>query len=297
MTGLSVDTLRAWERRYTVVKPTRSARGRSYDDADVKRLISIRNVLNNGYSIGAVAGLPDQQLEELLNLPHDSGPVAEPEDPAPTAGIESVVAALEAFDSPRVNDELGRMAAMLGPAGFVHRVAMPLMRLVGDRWHAGTLQVAQEHLATESVRSLLGAMLRLNNPGDAQPQLLTATPAGEIHELGVLAAAVLAGARGFQVTCLGPNLPASDILFAVGQCSPEIVLMGLATPEPLPAAIETVRTVAAGLPPGTELWLGGSGARVAMPEEDRAAVVLLADLRAFETMLVRFQSRAARGAA
>jgi DNA-binding transcriptional MerR regulator len=285
MTGLSVDTLRAWERRYKVVNPERSAHGRLYEEADVQRFLRLRNLVGKGFAIGGVASLGDPELEELLNLPHQVA-AAEPSHTGTRTGLDAILSAVEAFDSARVNDELGRLAALLTPAEFVYQVAMPLMHTVGDRWHAGTLQAAQEHLVTESMRNLLGTMARLNRPGEGQPKLLATTPAGELHEIGVLAGAVLAGTRGYQVACLGPNLPASEILFAVERFAPRILLMGLITPDPLPAALETVRKVAALMPAGTELWLGGTGALVALDEIHRPDAIFLDDLQTMERLLV-----------
>ncbi len=290
MTGLSLDTVRAWERRYKVVKPERSARGRLYDDADVLRFIQLRTAVGRGYAIGEVATLSGPELQDLV------ASSAEPAIQAPSpqqdsvsgSRIDSVLAAVETFDGALINEELGRLAALLSPADFVHQVALPLMRETGDRWHAGTLQTAHEHMVTESIRDLLGTMARLNRPGDAQPRILGTTPAGELHDLPVLASAVLAGARGFGIAYLGPNLPAEQILFAANRIRPQVVLLGVTTPNPVPLSVEAVHGVAAGLPAGMELWLGGAGARGLVLTEG-SAPIYIEDLNAFERHLSRIQ--------
>ena len=66
MTGLSVDTLRAWERRYEAVVPTRDDRGRIYSDADVDRLRQLAVLVDRGHAIGAVANLPAGELQRLM---------------------------------------------------------------------------------------------------------------------------------------------------------------------------------------------------------------------------------------
>ena len=281
MTGLSVDTLRAWERRYHAVKPVRTPRGRLYDDRDVARFLRLRNALGKGFAIGEVAALSEPELTELLNLPHEA---VVPSPPADT-GLQAILAAVESFDSARLNAELGRMAALLGPAEFVYEVAIPLMHTVGDRWHAGALQTAHEHLATDSIRNILGAMARLNHAREAGPKLLATTPSGELHELGVLAAAVLAGTRGFDVACLGPNLPTADILYAVERFSPRILVIGVTSPEPPAAVVATVQEVAALLPANVELWLGGAGALAALDDAQRSEFVFFDDLQALERTL------------
>ena len=287
MTGISVDTLRAWERRYHVVNPDRSARGRLYDESHVQRFLQLRDAVASGYAIGQVAALSGSELEELARCrPSPAASVA-------SAHNEGLIAAVESFDSRRLNQELGRLAALLSPAEFVDRVVLPLMREVGARWHAGTMRVAHEHMVTEGIRSLLGAMARLNRPADSPVKILTTTPAGELHEVGIVASAMLAGARGMQVACLGPNLPADEILFAVACAKPHVVLLGLTTPEPLPASRDTVRSVADGLPAETELWLGGEGAAAVLPV-DRPGSFAVADFRSLDRNLTRLQKSVVR---
>jgi len=289
MTGVSLDTIRAWERRYKVVKPDRSARGRLYDEADVQRFMQLRFAVGKGYSISEVAALPEEELNALISAARQDVPMASPpRDSTPQSRIDAVLAAVETFDSARVNEELGRLAALLSPVDFVHQVALPLMRETGDRWHAGTLQTAHEHMVTEIVRDLLGAMARLNRPADALPGIVATTPAGELHDLAVLAATVLAGVRAFPVAYLGPNLPAEQILFAVRKFEPQVLLLGLTTPEPVSLAVDTVRAVAAGLPPDVELWLGGVGAQ-ALACGQPSSVTYIGDLNALERNLSRIQ--------
>ena len=75
LTGLHLDTIRAWERRYAAVTPERGPRGRVYTDAHVQRLRLLAALVKQGHSIGQVAELPTPGLEELL---HRTAPAAEP---------------------------------------------------------------------------------------------------------------------------------------------------------------------------------------------------------------------------
>ena len=102
MTGLSVDTLRAWERRYRVVEPARSARGRLYTDSDVKRFILLRTAVEKGYAIGQVAALPDSELDGLADRKDAAVPAPAPVIAVPPDFPETVMAAVKSFDSARV---------------------------------------------------------------------------------------------------------------------------------------------------------------------------------------------------
>ena len=66
LTGIPLDTLRAWERRYRTVIPKRAGRGRVYSEDQIQKLLLLRRAVEQGHSIGQVAALGDRQLRELL---------------------------------------------------------------------------------------------------------------------------------------------------------------------------------------------------------------------------------------
>ena len=68
LTGVAIDTLRAWERRHSAVTPIRDDRGRMYSDADIARLRLLRGAVERGHSIGRVAGLSDAQLRDRKSV-------------------------------------------------------------------------------------------------------------------------------------------------------------------------------------------------------------------------------------
>src|SRR3954454_19790958 len=65
LTGIGIDTLRAWERRHGAVTPVRDDRGRMYTEGDIARLRLLRGAVEQGHSIGRVAGLTDGELRHL----------------------------------------------------------------------------------------------------------------------------------------------------------------------------------------------------------------------------------------
>ena len=74
ITGISLDTLRAWERRYHAVTPERDERGRIYTEADVQRLLLLQAALGRGYAIGQVANMPDDELQALTRISQSPAP-------------------------------------------------------------------------------------------------------------------------------------------------------------------------------------------------------------------------------
>jgi DNA-binding transcriptional MerR regulator len=282
ITGLSLDTIRAWERRYKAVEPERTERGRQYGPAQIERLLLLRQLTQQGHSIGQIAARSDSELQNLLARPSKSHA-----EPSP-AIIANVIAAIEAFDSARAGDELSRLAAVLSPRDVVYEVALPLMRETGDRWHNGTFAIAQEHLVSELLRSLLGGMMRLFRHSGSSPRVVLATPAGEPHDFGILTAAMLAAISGLEPVFLGPNLPAAEIVRAAERTSAEILALGITLPDA--GSLAEVQAIALAMPPGVEFWVGGDGAAVLDLSLMNRKIVRFNDLPAFETECLRWKN-------
>jgi MerR family transcriptional regulator, light-induced transcriptional regulator len=266
MTGISVDTLRAWERRHDAIAPTRNDRGRLYSDADVSRLQKLGELVKRGHAIGSIAGLGDRELGGLLEAAdtHRSAPPA----PIGEVDVATLTSALDRYDLDTIEATLNRHAAVLPPRDLVFAVILPLLQEIGRRWEGGRLRPAQEHLVSSTIRSVLGGLLRATVRPQAVPKVVFATPAGERHELGLLSAALLAASAGYGVVYLGADLPAADIAHAAATAGSRIVLVSLTAPRAVPHA--EIRKLAEKLE-GVELWLGGPAA---------AAVVSAAGARA-----------------
>jgi DNA-binding transcriptional MerR regulator len=292
LTGISLDTLRAWERRYNAVTPARTERGRLYDESAIRRLLLLKGAVESGHSIGQVASLPDAELEELERNARSFSRKPEisstPEAAPPL--IRPLLDAIGAYDYAAANDELGRLALLLRPDELVYRVVLPLMRLTGENWENGVLQIAQEHTLSACVRNLLGGLVRLQRSRPEARHMLFTTPPGELHEFGILAAATLAVAQEFQVSYLGPNLPASEVLQAAAKSGPQAVVLGIMQTNATPAVLDDVRQLAADLPLSSELWLGGSGASTVSKGLTRDGLLVLHDLTHFERHLARLKA-------
>jgi methanogenic corrinoid protein MtbC1 len=286
LTGLSIDTLRAWERRYQAVTPQRGERGRTYGDEQIQRLILLRKVVARGHAIGQVASLSDAQLRQLLEGP-STPPVLAESTGSMSDGLQAVVASIESFDHAAANSQLSRMAALLPAREFVSEIVIPLMRMVGDRWHEGTMTIAQEHMTSSILRNLLGGMVRFGATTSKPTRILFATPAGELHEFGILVAAMLSVASGCEAVYLGPNLPAGEIVSAVEQTSPRAVVLGIKSSQA--GAVEVIQMIASTLPRQTELWLGGSEVKKLLPLVHSDRVFAMEDFSELDLHLDRLK--------
>jgi DNA-binding transcriptional MerR regulator len=290
LTGIGIDTLRAWERRYGAVTPVRDDRGRMYTDADVARLRLLKAAVEQGHSIGRLAGLADADLQRLTVTARTvAAPANEPARPT-SLDAAALGAALHNYDAAAIDREIARLAAVLRPLDLLRDVLMPLLVQVGDDWHRGRAGIAQEHLMSSTVRHILGSFLRLHAQPDAGIRLVFATPSGDRHEIGTLGAAMLAAASGLGVAYLGPDLPAREIVRSVKPARAQVLVLGLTWVSASKARETELRAIVRDLPWDVELWAGGRGA------ERHAAIIsprglVLPDYVAYQQELLRIGGR------
>ena len=292
MTGIGIDTLRAWERRYGAVTPLRDDRGRMYTEADVARLRLLSGAVEQGHSIGRLAGLTNDQLRDLCGA---ASVVAVPgADAARRTPLDAtpLITALRHYDAVGIDQELSRLAAVLRPLELLQDVLMPVLTRVGDDWHSQRARIAHEHLMSSTMRNLLGAFLRLYARREASIRLLFATPSEERHEIATLGAAMLAASAGLGVSYLGADLPAREIVDSVEPAGAQVLVLGLTTAAADRARERELKTIVRELPAGVELWAGGRGAeRHASIIRPRGVVV--SDYKAYQQELVRIGGRVA----
>jgi DNA-binding transcriptional MerR regulator len=254
LTGLSLDTIRAWERRHALVKPERDGGGvRLYTRADIERLQLAKEATLLGHAIRLVAAMTDDDLRAL---------VASSEDAADGGSeiVAACMAALKRYDLARLESLLTSAATLMAPDRFVLDVLCVLMNSVGVLWELGRLSIAQEHIASCIVRDFVGSLTRLR-PASGSEVMLFATPPGELHEFGILLAATLAAMRGVRVHVLGANVPAAVLLEAARYLKAASVVIGIANAN---AAVvdnaENISEIDRRLPAGVRVWIGGPAA-------------------------------------
>ncbi|NOU45149.1 MAG: MerR family transcriptional regulator [Methyloglobulus sp.] len=223
--GVKSDLVRAWERRYQAVQPSRTEGGhRVYTDLDIARLKLLNQATNHGHSISQIAHLNLDELKSLL-LKEDVSVKTQPVANIPTSNgyrlhiaedyVQKCYASVLAFDSHGLESNFENAIVELGTEVFIEKLLNPLLTLIGDRWRTGELRPVHEHMASAIVRSLT-YILRNNNPCSANaPRMIVSTPLNQLHELGALLAGIIAELKGWRVTYLGANLPAEEIAAAV----------------------------------------------------------------------------------
>lgn len=256
-TGLSLDVLRAWERRYGAVQPRRSTGNRRlYSDGDIERLLLLRRATLGGRSIGQVAALDTHRLRDLVEADQQAAAEAPAEPSAapelqrgaldrreaalaeavlePSELLAAALAATAALDVAGLEDTLTRAVVSMSPTRTIDEFLVPLMQRIGDRWQDGQLRIVNEHVATAVARTFLGHLAR-HHDDSAAPTIVGCTLRGQRHELGTLTAIVTAISCGWNAVWLGVELPVPEIASAVRQLRARAVAIGLTFPADDPA--------------------------------------------------------------
>ena len=288
LSGVPMDTIRAWERRYGAVTPQRNARGRLYSEKEVQRLVLLRDAVARGHAIGQVAGVADDDLIALLRRSDnlvEPGVSGRRKVRAGDSILGPLLKTIEAFDCAGADRELNRLSAAIAkPRDVVHEVALPLMRITGERWHEGRFSIAQEHMVTELLSGLLVSLLRIYGTSTPPAKVLLATPENEHHGFGVLAAAMLTAANGLGAIHLGTNLPAREIVQATRRTKANAILLGVCGAK-ADSVVPALQEIHKGVGERTHLWVGGVGdQRLAKAALDCGWLVL-ENFHAFEHQL------------
>ena len=206
-TRVPVDTLRAWERRYGVLRPWRTGGGqRRYGAADIERVLWLAARVAEGQRISeAVSGLTAVSAQE-------AGAEAPPVD----SFISRISASARLGDSPRMEAELDRAFAALPFVQTMELVVYPALADLGRRWALGEPIVASEHLLSEAVERRLAGHLAAARRTRG-PIAIIACPSGERHAIGGFALAVVMAWDGWQVMFLGADTPLDQVNALAGE--------------------------------------------------------------------------------
>ncbi|MEZ5101527.1 MAG: MerR family transcriptional regulator [Thermoleophilia bacterium] len=249
--GVSPELLRAWERRYGLLQPARTAGGfRLYSDRDVARVRTMVEQLARGLSAAQAAEIA---------LGNGDGEALRAATVLPAADVEGsraeLLAAIDAFDDSAAQAVLDRVLGGLSIEAVVDDVLLPLLREVGARWERGELTVAQEHFASNLVRGRLLGLARGWGRG-VGPLAILACPPGEQHDLPLICLGL--GLRGFgwRIMFLGADTPVDTIVEAAAELEPAVVVLSAAVEE----AFERAAPALASLGPVVRVALAGPGA-------------------------------------
>ena len=208
-TGTTTDLLRAWERRYGLLRPERTAGGfRVYTDADAARVERMRSALDRGLAAAEAARLA----------------LAEAPEP-------QLLGALLDLSDERAHSILDEAFGRLSVEAALASVVLPALRAIGDGWSDGTVSVAQEHYAANLIRARLLALARGWDHGVGPRALLACAP-GDLHDLPLICFGLALRRRGWRILFLGADTPFDVIADTAAAEAPDLVVISSAQSRP-----------------------------------------------------------------
>jgi MerR family transcriptional regulator, light-induced transcriptional regulator len=256
--GVSPEVLRAWERRYGVLRPTRSEGGfRLYSTADEERVRRMLALQQEGLSPAVAA----------RTAAADDGASAASAVPA-EALRQALADALDRFDEGAANRTFDRALAVLTLDTLLRQIVLEYLADLGERWSAGLTSVAQEHFATNVLRGRLLGLARDWGQGGG-PLALLACPPGELHDLGLICFGLALRARGWRIAFLGADTPVDTLKHTAETLHPDLVVLTATSPRRL----SSIRSELRELGGATRLAVAGAGTTQALATSIRAELL------------------------
>ena len=257
LSGVGISLLRAWERRYGIVVPERTASGyRLYDDAAIARLRAMRQLVEAGWTASQAAEAviiapPSTDDPDSFPLPVVVGGVG--------ADLGAFVNAAAAYDAAGLESVLDALFGRGSYEAVIDDLVLPAMAAFGSGWVSGRIDVAAEHLASAALQRRLATLFDLGGAPGSGPSVLVGLPPGSRHEIGPLAYAVALRRRGVNVLYLGPDTPVASWVHAGTESSAVAATIAVARPADIGPALEVGAALSA-MRPSFLVTLGGPSA-------------------------------------
>lgn len=220
ISGIKAHTLRIWEQRYHILNPERTSTNiRTYDDADLKRILNISLLNNNGYKISNIAKLHEQELLAEVNRVLNSGQKE-------SLQVDTLILCLIDMDEERFESTLNNSVMQFGFENTVEKIIFPFLRQLGNMWQIGLVTPAQEHFISSLIRQKLIVGVDAIKPPKSlsQKTIIFFLPDQEMHELGLIYAHYLAKSRGHKCVYLGQSLPTADLITIAEMTQPDYLV-------------------------------------------------------------------------
>jgi DNA-binding transcriptional MerR regulator len=252
--------LRAWERRYGLLRPERSEGNfRLYSLDDVARVWAMKAHLARGHAAAEAARLA--LAEDLGTL---RGGAAGEAGPA----VDELRVALTRFDEAGAQRVLDRALALDPLEQVLGELVLPCLRGIGEEWERGEVGVAQEHFASTLLRSRLLALSQGWNSGTG-PAAALACPPGELHDIGLICFGLALWRRGWRIFYIGQDTPVDQLRKIAAELQLSLLVVAAHSPELFRQPAQELRELAG----EAHLAIAGAGATPEVAAELRATAL------------------------
>jgi DNA-binding transcriptional MerR regulator len=218
LTGVPTTTLRAWERRYGLLKPERTTKGhRLYGTEDIELVKEIVKLLKNNHTISeAIRIIKNPELSPMSGNASDGH----------WAGYqERMLKSIEGFNEQNL-DKTYNEALSIYPIDMVtEQVIVPILTTLGEQWQNREAGIAEEHFFSAFLRNKLGARLHHEAHRSRGSRIMVSCLPGEYHELGILLFCIAAIGHGYQILYLGTDMPPPQLPVVVRRTDVAAILL------------------------------------------------------------------------
>lgn len=207
MSGIKAHTIRMWERRFGLVIPKRTDTNiRYYSDEDLRDILNISILNQNGLKISKIAKLNKDELREkvtnLLGSSNKYGHV-----------IDSMLLSMIEIDETAFNKSFTDAWQEYGFETLFEDIVYPFLERIGILWQTKTVTPAQEHFIANLLRQKIITAIEKETSYEKNDEnkIIFFLPEGELHELGLLYYSYIARKKGFEVVYLGASVPLQDL--------------------------------------------------------------------------------------
>ena len=213
LTGIKAHTIRIWEKRYELLKPTRLNRNiRMYSLADLQKILNVSLLYNNNYKISKLAKLSESQLVEETKL------VALTEF-SNNYEINSLIIGMFTFDEALFEEIYTQQIKEKSFTKIFIKTYIPLLNHLGLLWQTESIKPAHEHFISNLIYQKIAlniASIPTNTEKNKSVTVLF-LPYGEIHELGLMFLYYHLKKKGEKIIYLGKSIPFDNLFYLNSQ--------------------------------------------------------------------------------
>ncbi|WP_420576132.1 MerR family transcriptional regulator [Ekhidna sp.] len=234
LSGIKAHTIRIWEQRYQLFSPERTPTNiRYYNDDDLKLILSIATLKNQGMKISKIVAMPRDLIQQEVHKISEG-------DKSEEDQISGLTLAMVDLDESVFSSILNETIELMGFEKAMMNVIYPFMKKIGILWMTNAINPAQEHFITHLVRQKLIAATDKANVNVEGPLYLLFLPEGELHELGLLFANYVLRSRGIRTVFFGQTVPLEALEEVYHKLHPQCIMTALTT---APESIEVQKYV------------------------------------------------------
>jgi len=222
LSGIKAHTIRIWEQRYSILKPSRSEGNiRFYDGEQLTRLLNIVTLINAGSKISAISRLSTEEINKRVESLNNVGGEGIKEEML----INQMITSGLTFDERLFEKAFSNSILSFGFTGAYKRVFYPMLNKIGLLWTTTGFNPSQEHFISNLIRQkMLAAIDALNPTSNESEKWLLFLPENEAHELGLIVANYILRSNNKEVCYLGA-VPHENLIDVAKSIQPTHLLL------------------------------------------------------------------------